>query len=144
MKRLKVLDKISISMLSILILIYSIVLQFSIPSFVLCFGDDGHIAFEQSEHDFQCVGLDDHEDQLMDNHKNLSHQNDDCEDIPLLNILSTPFLEKDGKSKNVKLTLIDTKNKTINTYLVLRFDINKDSTIIHSSIKSLQATVLLI
>jgi hypothetical protein len=144
MKRLKVSKKILISILSLLLLMYSTVLQFSMPSFVLCFGDDGHIAFEQSEHDFQCIGLDDHDDQLIDNHKDLSHQNNDCEDLPLFNLLSTPLLEKDGKSKNVKLTVIDTKIKTINTWSISPFDINKDSTIIHSSIKSLQTTVLLI
>ena len=144
MKKNNIINKITLPLLSMLILVYSTVLQFSVPAFVLCFGDDGHIAIEQSEHDFQCIGLDGHEDQLIDNHKDLSHQNDDCEDIPLSNLLSTPLLEKDGKSKNVKLTVIGTKIKTINTCSVSPFDINIDSTIIHSSIKSLQTTVLLI
>jgi hypothetical protein len=144
MKKNKTTYNITITLLSLLILGYSTVLQFSLPSVVLCFGDDGHIAFKQSEDDFQCNDLSDQNDHLADNHINLSHQDDDCDDIPLINLLSTPFLEKDGKSKNVKLDVVDRNSKTVNTYLVTHFDINRDSTIILTPMKILQATVLLI
>ena len=144
MRKNKTTNKITISLLSLLILGYSTVLQFSMPSVVLCFGDDGHIAFEQSEDDSQCADLGDHKDHLADNHNDLSHQNDDCKDIPLINLLSTPYLDKDGKSKIVKLAVVDTISKTINAYSISHCDINKNSTIIHSSMKSLQATILLI
>ena len=81
---------------------------------------------------------------LADNHINLSHQDDDCEDIPLINLLSTPFLENGSKSKNVKLAVVDRYSKTVNTYLVTHFDLNRDSTIILTPMNILPATVLLI
>jgi hypothetical protein len=144
MKRNKTINKITLPLLSLLILTYSTVLQFSIPSIVLCFGDDGHIAFEQSEEDFPCTDLGDHNNHRADNHTDLAHQDDDCEDIPLINLFSTPFLEKNGKSKDIKATTIEIYSKSINAHTVSNLELNKDSTIIHSSLKSLQSTILLI
>lgn len=144
MKKNKTINKITLPLLSLLILTYSTVLQFSIPSIVLCFGDDGHIAFEQSEEDFPCTDSGDHDAHLANNHKVLSGQDDDCEDIPLINLFSTPFVEKDGKSKNVRTTLIDIYTKTINDNSVQNLDFKKVTTIIHFSRKSLQSTILLI
>jgi hypothetical protein len=136
--------KLTLSLLSLVILAYSTVLQFSIPTIVLCFGEDGHIAFEQSELNFSCADSGDHKDHLMDNHNDLSHQDYDCVDIPLIHLLSTPLLEKYGKVKTVKATVVVVYSKIINAYTVSNLDLNKDATIIHSSIKSLQAIILLI
>ncbi len=144
MKKNKTTNNIAISLLSVVILVYSTILQFSMPSIVLCFGDDGHIAFEQSDDNYQCVDFDDNKDHPLNKHKNLSHQEDDCQDIPLMNVLSALYLEKNGKIKTLKLANFDVKIKTIKTHLVSHFDIHKDLTIIHSSMKSLQATILLI
>jgi hypothetical protein len=133
-----------ILLLSALILTYSTILQFSIPSFVLCFGDDGHIAFEKTGDNFQCEKREDNRDHPIHKHKDLSHQEDDCQDIPLITVLSNLYLEKDGKIKPVKLALISEKLNTKNTGSVANFDINTDTTIINSSMKSLQTTILLI
>jgi len=130
--------------LSGLILAYSTILQFSIPSIVLCFGDDGHIAFEQSDDDYQCVDLGDNKDHLQNKHKNLSHQEDDCRDIPLITVLSNLYLEKDGKVKTVKFCQDSTIIKYKNTNLVSHVGFSKQATIIHSSMKSLHTTILLI
>ena len=144
MKKNKTINNITISLLSVFILAYSTILQFSMPSIVLCFGDDGHIAFEQSDDNYQCVDFGDNKDHPLNKHKNLSHQENDCHDIPLMNVLSALYLEKDGKIKTLKLTAFDPKINTIKTHLVSHFDIHKDFTIIHFSMKSLQATILLI
>ena len=129
--------------LSTIILVYSTVIQFSIPSFVLCFGDDGHIAFEQTGGDNQC----DHEDERdhpIHKHKNLAHQKDDCQDIPLLNVFSSLYLEKNGKIKLFNLALESGKTYKSSYYLATRLNLFNDFAFIHSSMKSLQATILLI
>ena len=131
-------------LLSALILAYSTIIQFSIPSIVLCFGDDGHIAFEQTGNNFQCDKIGDDGSQPTHKQNNLSHQEDDCQDIPLLNVLSALYLEKDGKTKIFKRALVSVKINKINTHLVAQINTNKEATIIHSSMKSLQATILLI
>ena len=132
------------SLLSMLILAYSTILQFSMPSIVLCFGEDGHIAFEQSDGNHPCGDVDDYFTLPVNNCTDLSGQKDDCQDVSLLNILSALYMQKDGKIKIVKPAVVDIKIKTIKTCLVYQSDINKDSTIIPSSMKSLQATILII
>ena len=140
----KRINRITILFLSGLILAYSTILQFSIPSIVLCFGDDGHIAFEQSDDDYQCVDFGDNKDHLQNKHKNLSHQEDDCQDIPLMTVLSTLYLEKDGKIKTVKVSGGSVKVSTKKSDLVSHVDLDRETTIIHSSMKILQSTILLI
>ena len=144
MKRLKIKDKISISLLSLLILAYSTVLQFSLPSVVLCFGDDGHIAIEQFEIDYRCADFTEHKDHFADGCINLSHKNNECEDIPLINLFSIPLVEKLNKTKNFKSTAVDNYIKTATTCSISHFDKYKDSRILLSSMKSLQTTILLI
>jgi hypothetical protein len=114
------------------------------PSIVLCFGDDGHIAFEQSEDDYQCGDLAEQKNQFTTNHRDLSHQNDDCEDIPLINLLSTPFLIKDRNSKNIKLAAVETNIKTINAFSITHTNITNNSIITPPSSKCLQSIILLI
>jgi hypothetical protein len=130
--------------LSVSILVYSTILQFSVPSIVLCFGNDGHIAFEQTDDNNECAKNGNDEDYPIHKHKNLSHQEDDCQDIPLMTVLSTLYLEKDGKIKTVKFCPGSAVIKYKNTNLVSHFGIHKENTILYSSMKSLQATVLLI
>jgi hypothetical protein len=144
MKRNKTIYNITITLLSLLILAYSTVLQFSTSSFVLCFGDDGHIAFEQSDENYQCGDLDDNKDHPLNKHKNLSHQEDDCNDLQLLNILTTLFLEKDGKTKIAKLTVIDATVDILQVHFLSKSEIHNSYNIIQPSMKSLQATILLI
>ena len=79
MKKNKVTNRIALSFLSLLILAYSTIIQFSIPSIVLCFGDDGHIAFEQSGQNFQCVDFEKDDDHSLDGDKNLAQQEDHCD-----------------------------------------------------------------
>ena len=144
MKRLKIKDKFSISLLNLLILAYSTVLQFSLPSVVLCFGDDGHIAIEQIEIDYRCADFSKHNDHFVDGCINLFHQNNECEDLPLINLFSIPFIEKESKTKNLKSTVVDDNIKTITTCSISHFDIYKDCRILLSTMKSLQTTILLI
>jgi len=99
MKDTKTINFLGVSLLSLLMLVYTTVLQFSIPSVVLCFGDDGHIAFEQSDANFNCVDINEDSNLPVSNTPDLIGQSDDCQDIPLLNVLSTLYLEKDTKIK---------------------------------------------
>jgi len=133
-----------ISLLSLLILAYSTVLQFSMPSFVLCFGDDGHIAFEQSDENYHCVETDTEDDHPIHKHKNLSHQEENCQDIPLKTVLLTFYLKKDGEIKTVIPIIASVTINKVNAYLDSHFNIDIDDPIIHSSMKSLQSTILLI
>ena len=129
-------------LLSIAVLAYSSLLQFSLPSIVLCFGDDGHIAFEQSGDNFKCDETEDSGDHPIHKHKNLSHQEDDCQDIPLTTVLSNLYLEKDGKVKTVKLY----QDSTLVKYsdLVSHSDLIIEHTFLYSSMKTLHVTILLI
>ena len=68
----KTIKNIGISLLSLLILTYSTVLQFSMSSVVLCFGDDGHIAFEQSDVNHQCDDIEDDITRPVNNFSELS------------------------------------------------------------------------
>lgn len=136
-------DNILVILLSLIFMAYSTVLQFSTPSIVLCFGDDGHIAFEQSGENYQCIDIVDNTIPV-NTHSDLSGQKDDCRDVPLQSILSSLYLEKDGKPKNVKLEVLGTNIKTIKAYPLSHLNIIKDSTIIHTSMKNLQSTILLI
>ena len=140
----KLINRITILLQSLSILAYSTILQFSIPSIVLCFGDDGHIAFEQSGDNFKCDETEDPSDHPVHKHKNLSHQEDDCQDIPLTTVLSNLYLEKDGKAKTVKLfqgsAIIKIKNSDFDS----RFNIHQKDSILHSSMKCLHTTILLI
>ena len=131
-------------LLSMLILAYSTILQFSIPSIILCFGEDGHIAFEQSDGNTHCIAVDNNYTLPVNNCKDLTNQKDDCQDIPLKNILSALYLGKDGKIKTIIYTVADTKVHTIKANTNSHFDINNEFFIIHSSIKSLQTTILII
>jgi len=140
----KTINNIGISLLSLLILTYSTVLQFSIPSVVLCFGDDGHIAFEQSDANHQCIDDVDNFTRLGNKYTDLSNQDDDCRDIPLVNISSALYLEKNGKIKIFKPALVDSKIKAIKACLVPHPEIKNEFMIIQSSMKSLQSTILLI
>jgi hypothetical protein len=120
------------------------VIQFSLPSFVLCFGSDGHIAFEQYDDECRFDQPGEHKSHLESKHENLSHQNRDCEDIPLTNHFSSPFIEKDGKSKNFKLLTVTKFSHSQKAFPILQFKIDEDSAIILSQTKSLQTTVLII
>ena len=144
MKRLKIADKISISILSLLLLVYLTVLQFSMPSVVLCFGDDGHIAFEQSEDGYPCTDLNEHGDNPTGRHENLSHQDEGCNDIPLINLFSIPFIQKECKSKNFKISMVDNYFKITYSNFISLLTIQKKSITIHPTVESLQTTILLI
>jgi len=113
-------------------------------SVVLCFGDDGHIAFEQSDVNHECDDIEDNITRGVNNFSELSDLDDTCQDIPLVNNLSVLYLEKDGKIKIFKPAAVDRKIKTIKACLVAQSEINKESTIIQSSMKSLKVTILLI
>ena len=143
MKDTKTINFLGVSLLSLLMLVYTTVLQFSIPSVVLCFGDDGHIAFEQSDANFNCVDINEDSNLPVSNTPDLIGQSDDCQDIPLLNVLSTLYLEKDTKIK-IKLDIIDENVNIINISTFSHFERNHFYTVIHPSMKSLQATILLI
>jgi hypothetical protein len=140
----KRISRITRLLLSIAVLAYSSLLQFSLPSIVLCFGDDGHIAFEQSGDNFKYDETEDSGDHPIHKHKNLSHQEDDCQDISLMTVLSNLYLKKDGKIKLVKLAAVLARINTKNTDLVSHFNQDKEATIIHSSTKCLQTVILLI
>ncbi len=144
MKSLKIADKIYVLLLSLLILVYSSVLQFSMPSVVLCFGDDGHIAFEQSEYEYLCMDSNEHSDHLASSHEHFSHQDEGCKDIPLINLCSPPFVEKESKLKNFKLTKFDNHINTIYTNSFPHFNILIDSAANHTALEGLQTTILLI
>ena len=131
-------------MLSLLILVYSTVLQFSMPSVVLCFGNDGHIAFEQFEDGYPFVDSDEHGDHLPGSHENLSHQDEECNDILLINLFSIPFLEKESISKNFKLSIANNYFKTTNFNYISHFKVLKKPITMHSSIESLQSIILII
>ena len=88
--------------------------------------------------------VNDEKDHPIHKHKNLSHNQDDCHDLPLMTVLSTLYLEKDGKIKIDKLGVISIFVSTIKSDLVSHIDLNKQTTIVHTSMKSLQATILLI
>ncbi len=144
MNKNKITNNIAISLLSLLILAYSTILQFSMPSIVLCFGDDGHIAIEQSDDNYHCTDFGANEDHPLNNHKNFSHQEDACQDLPLIYILTTLFLEKDGKIKTVKLAVIDITVDILKAHFLSKSEIRNNYNIIHPSMKSLQTTILLI
>ena len=144
MNKNKTTKNIAISVLSVLILVYSTVLQFSMPSVVLCFGDDGHIAFEQSDENNQCVDVDDNITLPVNNSTDLSDQKEDCQDVPLINVLSALYLEKNSKIKTVKPAVFDVTVDTIKAHLVSKIGIRNSYNIIHTSKKSLQTTILLI
>jgi hypothetical protein len=144
MRKNKIAYKIIISLLSLLLLVYSTVLQFSLPAVVLCFGDDGHIAFEQSELENPCVDTTEHGDYLIGSHENLSHQDEDCNDIPLINLYSIPFIEKESKSKTLKLSIVENYSKFTNTSFISQFNIVQKSTTNHPILECLQSTILLI
>jgi len=61
-----------------------------------------------------------------------------------MTVLSTLYLEKDGKIKTVKLAGGLAKVITKKSDLVSHVDLDKETTIIHSSMKILQSTILLI
>jgi len=144
MKRMKIADKISISMLSLIILVYSTMLQFSVPSVVLCFGNDGHIAFEQAEDWYPCMDLNKQGDNLIGNHESLSHQEEDCNDIPLINLFSIPFIEKECKSKNFEISIVDNYYKMTYSNFISHLNLLKESIAIHPTVENLQTTILLI
>jgi len=145
MKNKKIrINRVKILLLSILILAYSIILQFSIPSIVLCFGVDGHIAFEDTGDKFQCVKMEDVNDHPIHKHKNLSHQEDDCQDLALMTVLSTLYLKKDGKIKTEKLVAASVTLNKKKTDIVPHINLENEDTIVNSSMKSLQVTILLI
>ena len=144
MKNNKIACKITIPLLSLLILVYSTVLQFSLPSVVLCLGSDGHIAFEQSDDNCRFVDSGAHRNHLADDHKNLSHQDEDCDDIPLVKLFSLPFVEKDGTSKQARLPAANTGGMNTDVLSIAQFDINSGSKIILPTIKNLRTTILLI
>jgi len=144
MNKNKITNYIAMLLLSMLILAYSTALQFSMPSIVLCFGEDGHIAFEQSDENNQCVDVDYNFILPVNSYTDLSDQKDNCQDIPLINILSALYLKKDSKITTAKLAVFTGTVDTIKVHLVSHFDIYQDFTIIHSSMKSLQNTILLI
>ena len=132
------------SLLSLLILAYSTILQFSIPSVILSFGEDGHIAFEQSDENNQCVDVDDDFILPVNNCSDLSDHKDDCQDVPLKNVISTLYLGKDHKIKTAKPVIFDETVSTIIVNPISPFDINNEFPFIHSSMKSLQTTILII
>jgi len=144
MNKVKIADKISILMLSLLILLYSTILQFSVQSVVLCFGDDGHIAFEQSEVGYPCVDSDEHGNHLIDSHENLSHQDGGCNDVSLINFSSNPYIGKECKLKNFKLSPVDIRLKTSNSINISPFNFLINPIIIHPTTESLRNTILLI
>ncbi len=144
MNKNKTTNNIAITLLSLLILAYSTVLQFSMPSIVLCFGEDGHIAFEQSDENYQCVDINDNANLPVNKCPELSDQKNDCQDVPLISILSTLYLKKDSKSKTAKLAIVDVTVDTIKDYLVSKIEISNKYNIIHPSMLSLQTTILLI
>ena len=140
----KRISRITRLLLSIAVLAYSSLLQFSLPSIVLCFGDDGHIAFEQSGDNFKCDETEDSGDHPIHKHKNLSHQEEDCQDISLMTVLSNLYLEKDGKIKTVKVSTVLARINTKCTDLDSHLNSHQKDSILYSSMKSLHTTILLI
>jgi hypothetical protein len=136
-------DKISIILLSLLILAYSSVLQFSFPSIVLCVGSDGHFAFEPSEVNHQCLDSEEYSDHVADKHKSLSHQDMGCEDIPLMNLFVLPFLEKESKSQQVKMLVVNDSVNKSDSPSTSYSELKNNDRIHHPTIQCLQTTILL-
>ena len=131
-------------MLCLLTLVYTTVLQFSLPSVILCFGSDGHIAFEQAQDNCRIDNSGVQETHLADNHSNLVHQDADCYDITLSGLFSLPLVEKAGKSKNTMLSATITNCISLNVCSVSLSEINNDLAITLASRKGLQTTILII
>jgi len=144
MSKNKISNYLTILLLSVLILAYSTVLLYSMPSIVLCFGEDGYIAFENSDENNQCIDNDNNFTLPLNNCTDLSDQTDNCQDVPLIYVLSALYLKKDGKIKTANLALGDLTVDPIKAYLKSKIEIRSNYNIIHTSMKSLQATILLI
>ncbi len=143
MNKNKLINYIALLFLSVVLLAYSTVLQFTMPSIVLCFGNDGHIAFEQSDKNFQCIDIEGDDDHATHEHENLAHDEDHCEDIPLSNLFSALFMGDDGKIKHVKISSVNTKNRTLKTDIDLH-QYNSTIVVTHAAMKSLKSSILLI
>jgi len=144
MRKKKTTSKLPVLLLSMVLLTYSTVLQFSIPAVVLCFGEDGHIAFEQSDDKFRCIDGGEGIDLRAERCNSLSRQDKHCDDIPLISLIITLFPGKGSYSACFKLFAIDLNSNIVDVFSCDHRNINNISPPVYPAMKIVQSSILLI
>jgi hypothetical protein len=135
-----------IVILILYIFTYLLILPISLPSLVLCFGEDGHIAIEPScKTTDQCNELLDRLHHLIKTHENLAPQEEDCRDVALINVSSTLYQEKTVNLKNIYNHIAAIPAVQLFTRISnVPYESNQNTYFFLTSLKSLQTMILLI